>query len=62
MSSTAYRALVDDLIAENDLMDEVVAAFKELDSRRGQKLIDCAQKLLGEQRAERRGRTVIPTS
>jgi hypothetical protein len=54
MSSTAYRALVDDLTAKDDLSAEVVAALKVLDPGGKQEVLDYIQQLLEEQRAEQR--------
>jgi len=51
MSSTAYRALVDDLIANDSQLAEVVAGMKELDPRRRQELVEYVQEILEEQRA-----------
>ena len=45
------RALVDDLIANDDLIAEVLAALKELNPRRRRELIGNLQQFIEEQRA-----------
>jgi len=54
MSATAYRTLVDHLAAKDNQIAEVIAAMKELDPGHRQEMVDYAQELLEEQRAERR--------
>ena len=54
MSSTAYRALVDDLVAKDSQFAEVVAGMKKLDPRRRQEFVEYVQEILEEQRAAQR--------
>ena len=53
MSVTAYRTLVDHLAVKDNQIAEVAAGMKELDPGRRQEMVDYAQELLEEYRAER---------
>jgi hypothetical protein len=52
MSATAYRTLLDNLTAKDNLIAEVIAGMKELDAGRRQEMVGYVQELLEEYRAE----------